>query len=225
MSTLQTTATVSTVHHTQFNGKHRAAIVSMLIGPVLVFGLILAMNHYIGKIDKTPAQEVTEIAMVKQIQEEPKQEIKKVEPPRRITPSQAPAPFTGLDTALSGIDLGMLGFNAGQIGDLDDSLIGNTGNAVMTADLVDVPPKAISQGAFRYPPSAKKNGIRGYVVLSILVSERGSVDQVQVLESNPSGIFDAAALQGIRSWQFEPAKYQGDVVRVWAKQRIRFDLS
>ncbi|MCP5275569.1 MAG: energy transducer TonB [Burkholderiales bacterium] len=216
---------MTTTQHSKFNSKHRAAIVSMLIGPVLVFSLILAMNQFIGKVDKTPVQEVTEIAMVKQIQEEPKKEIKKVEPPRRITPTQAPAPFTGLDTALSGIDLGLLGFNAGQIGELDDSLIGNTGNAVMTADLVDVPPRAVSQGSFRYPPSAKKNGIRGYVVLSILVSEKGSVDQVQVLESSPSGVFDAAALQGIRSWQFEPAKYQGDVVRVWAKQRIRFDLS
>ena len=216
---------MTTTQHSKFNSKHRAAIVSMLIGPVLVFSLILAMNQFIGKVDKTPVQEVTEIAMVKQIQEEPKKEIKKVEPPRRITPTQAPAPFTGLDTALSGIDLGLLGFNAGQIGELDDSLIGNTGNAVMTADLVDVPPRAVSQGSFRYPPSAKKNGIRGYVVLSILVSEKGSVDQVQVLESSPSGVFDAAALQGIRSWQFDPAKYQGDVVRVWAKQRIRFDLS
>ena len=197
----------------------------MILGPILVFGLILAMNQFIGRIDKTPPQEVTEISMVKQIKEEPKKEIKKVERPRRITPSQAPAPFTGLDTALSGIDLGLLGFNSGAMGDLDDSLIGDTSNAVMTADLVDVPPKAISQGAFRYPPSAKKNGVRGYVVLSILVSERGSVDQVQVLESSPSGVFDAAALQGIRSWQFEPAKYQGGVVKVWAKQRIRFDLS
>jgi len=222
---MQTTMTQSITQQSKFNGKHGAAIVSMLIGPVFVFGLILVMNHYIGKIDKTPVQEVTEIAMVKQIKEEPKREIRKVEPPRRITPSQAPAPFTGLDTALSGIDLGMLGFNTGQMGDLDDALIGKTGNAVMTADLVDVPPRAIAQGVFRYPPSAKKNGIRGYVVLSILVSEKGSVDQVQVLESSPSGVFDAAALQGIRSWQFEPAKYKGDVVRVWAKQRIRFDLS
>jgi periplasmic protein TonB len=222
---MQTTLIQSTTHQSKITGKHGAAIVSMLIGPVFVFGLILVMNHYIGKIDKTPIQEVTEIAMVKQIQEQPKQEIKKVEPPRRITPSQAPAPFTGLGTALSGIDLGMLGFNTGQMGDLDDALIGKTGNAVMTADLVDVPPRAIAQGAFRYPPSAKKNGIRGYVVLSILVSEKGAVDQVQVLESSPSGVFDAAALQGIRSWQFEPAKYKGDVVRVWAKQRIRFDLS
>ncbi|SFL03394.1 outer membrane transport energization protein TonB [Nitrosomonas aestuarii] len=222
---METITTMTSTNQKGFNGKHRAATFSMLIGPVLVFSLILAMNQFIGKVDKTLGQEITEISIVKQIQEQPKKEIKKVEPPRRITPSQAPAPFTGLDTALSGIDLGLLGFNAGQLGNLDDSLIGNKGNVVMTADLVDVPPKAISQSAFRYPPSAKKNGVKGYVVLSILVSEKGSVDQVQVLESNPSGVFDAAALQGIRSWQFEPAKYQGDVVKVWAKQRIRFDLS
>jgi len=215
---------IATFQHAQFNSKHRAAAVSMFLGPMLVFGLIIAMNQLIGKLDKTPAQEVTEISIVKQIKEEPKKEIKRVQRPRRVTPSQAPAPFKGLDTALSGIDLGLLGFNSGM-NDLDDSLIGDTGNAVMTADLVDVPPKAISHGSFRYPPSAKKNGVKGYVVLSILVNEEGSVDQAQVLESNPSGVFDAAALKGIRSWQFEPAKYQGDVVRVWAKQRIRFDLS
>lgn len=218
--TAKTAATKS-----DFNSSHKAGIVSMLFGPVLVFGLILLMNQYIGKVEKTPPQEVTEISMTKQIKEEPKKEIKKVEPPRRIVPNQAPAPFTGLDTALSGIDLGLLGFNGGQFGSIDDSLIGDTSNAVMTADLVDVPPKAIAQSSFRYPPSAKKNGVKGYVVLSILVSEKGSVDQVQVLESNPAGVFDSAALQGIRSWRFEPAKYKGEVVRVWAKQRIRFDLS
>ncbi len=218
------TTTKTSTRHVQFDSKHRVAAVSMFFGPVLIFGLIIAMNQLIGKLDKTPPQEVTEISIVKEIKKEPKKEIKKVERPRRITPSQAPAPFKGLDTALSGIDLGLLGFNSGM-DDLDDSLIGDTGNAVMTADLVDVPPKPISHGSFKYPPTAKKNGIKGYVVLSILVSEKGAVDQAQVLESNPSGVFDAAALQGIRSWQFEPAKYQGDVVRVWAKQRIRFDLS
>ncbi|HLP81081.1 MAG TPA: energy transducer TonB [Nitrosomonas sp.] len=63
------------------------------------------------------------------------------------------------------------------------------------------------------------------MVLSVLVETDGSVNQVQVLESNPSGIFDAAALHGIRNWHFEPAKYKGETVRVWAKQKIRFDLS
>ncbi|SDY51910.1 energy transducer TonB [Nitrosomonas sp. Nm33] len=197
----------------------------MLFGLILVFGLILWMNRYMGQVEKAPAQEVTEISMANQIKQEPKKEIKKVEQKKQVTRPQAPAPFKGLDTALSGIDLGLLGLDDGKVGDLDDSLIGKTANTVMTADLVDVPPKPISRGAFKYPSSAKKNGIKGYVVLSVLVETDGSVNQVQVLESNPSGVFDAAALQGIRSWQFEPAKYKGEIVKVWAKQKIRFDLS
>ncbi|SFL97914.1 protein TonB [Nitrosomonas communis] len=197
----------------------------MLFGLIVVFGLILVMNHYMGKMEKTPPQEVTEISMTKEIKQEPKKEIKKIEPKKQVTRPQAPAPFKGLDTALSGIDLGLLGLDDGKMSDLDDSLIGKTANTVMTSDLVDVPPKPISRGAFKYPPAAKKNGIKGYVVLSVLVETDGSVNQVQVLESNPSGIFDASALQGIRSWQFEPAKYKGEVVKVWAKQKIRFDLS
>lgn len=209
---------------TKHFNQHVAGAVSMLLGLTLVFGLIITMNHYMGKIERAPAQEVTEISMTKEIKQEPKKEIKKVEP-KKVTRSQAPAPFKGLDTALSGIDLGSLGLDDGQGRGLDDGLLGKTGNAVMTADLVDVPPKPITRGAFRYPPAAKKNGVKGYVLLSVLVEIDGSVNQVQVLESNPSGIFDAAALQGIRAWQFEPAKYKGDTVRVWAKQKIRFDLS
>jgi protein TonB len=208
----------------KFN-RHLAGIVSMLFGLIVVFGLILVMNHYMGKMEKTPPQEVTEISMTKEIKQEPKKEIKKIEPKKQVTRPQAPAPFKGLDTALSGIDLGLLGLDDGKMSDLDDSLIGKTANTVMTSDLVDVPPKPISRGAFKYPPAAKKNGIKGYVVLSVLVETDGSVNQVQVLESNPSGVFDASALQGIRSWQFEPAKYKGEVVKVWAKQKIRFDLS
>lgn len=202
-----------------------AGMASMLFGLILVFSLILVMNHYMGKIEKSPPQEVTEISMTREIKQEPKKEIKKVEPKKQVTRPQAPAPFRGLDTALSGIDLGLLGLDDGQGRDLDDYLLGKTGNAVMTADLVDIPPKPVTRGSFKYPPAAKKNGIKGYVVLSVLVEADGSVNQVQVLESNPSGMFDSAALQGIRAWHFEPAKYKGETVRVWAKQKIRFDLS
>lgn len=204
--------------------QHLAGAVSMLFGLVFVFGLIVILNHYMGKIERTPPQDVTEISMTREIKQEPKKEIKKVEPKKQVSRPQAPAPFKGLDTALSGIDLGSLGLDNGQR-DIDDGLLGKTGNAVMTADLVDIPPKPITRGSFKYPPTAKRNGIKGYVVLSVLVETDGSINQVQVLESSPSGIFDAAALQGIRAWHFEPAKYKGDTVRVWAKQKIRFDLS
>lgn len=204
---------------------HWVAGTSMLFGPFLVFGLILLMNGFMGKLEKVPPKEVTQVSMVKQVKVEPKKEIKKPEPKRqRIRPTR-PEPFKGLSTALSGIDMGLFGLNEDGMTGIDDSLLGKVGNAVMTEDLVDVPPKAIARGSFKYPQSAKKKGIKGYVVLSILVDVDGSVNRAQVLESNPAGVFDEAALQGMRSWQFEPAQYKGDRVKVWAKQKIRFDLS
>lgn len=210
---------------TRKTNKHWVAAISMMFGTALVFSLVLIMNRYMGKIEKTTASEVTQISMVKQIKPEPKKEVKKVKPRKPRVRPQAPAPFQGLSTSLSGIDLGLFGFGDGGINDLDDALLGETGNAVMTEDLVDVPPKPVATGSFRYPPSAKKQGVKGYVVLSVLVDIDGSVDQLQVLESHPSGIFDNAALQGVRAWHFEPAQYQGEAVKVWAKQKIRFDLS
>ena len=183
------------------------------------------MNKFAGQVDKAPVQEMTEISMVKQPPPEPKKIVKKIEPKKQPTRTDAPPPFMGLSSSLSGIDLGLFGIDDGGMSGVDESLLGKTGNAVMTEDLVDVPPKPKSRSAFRYPPAAKKKGIKGYVVLSVLVDTDGSVKQIQVLESSPSGVFDDAALQGVRSWQFEPAKYKGDSVRVWAKQKIRFDLS
>ena len=210
---------------TKTTNQHWAAFISMLLGTTLVFGSVLIMNRYMGKIEKKPAAEVTQISMVKQIKPEPKQEVKKPKPKKSDPRPRAPAPLQGLGTSLSGIDMGLFGFDDGGINDIDDALLGQTGDVVMTDDLVDVPPKPVATGSFKYPPSAKKQGLEGYVVLSILVNDDGSVSQLQVLESHPSGVFDNAAIQGVQLWHFEPAKYKGDTVKVWAKQKIRFDLS
>ena len=57
--------------------KHVIALSSMLMGPVLVFGLVILMNKFAGQLDKAPVQEVTEISMVKQPPPEPKKIVKK----------------------------------------------------------------------------------------------------------------------------------------------------
>lgn len=209
---------------TIFN-KHGAAFVSMIIGPVLVFGLVLLMNRYASDIEKDPIPEPTQINVAKQIKPKPKKKVKKPKPKPRKTRAKAPAPFKGLDSALSGIDMGLSGLIGGDMGDIDRGLLGKTGASIMTEDLVDVPPRAKIKSAFKYPASAKKKGIKGYVVLSVLIGTDGDVEQVQVLESSPAGVFDDVALTGIRNWRFEPAEYQGKAVKVWATQRIRFELS
>ncbi|WP_428353010.1 energy transducer TonB [Methyloprofundus sp.] len=205
--------------------KNVVASISMLLGPILVFGLVLAMNRYASDLDKQKPVKTTQLDIVKQVKPKAKKKIKKARPKRVRKTARAPVPFKGLNSSLSGIDLGIPGLGDGALDDLNSGLLGKTGSSIMTEDLVDVAPKPKSRGSFKYPSAAKKKGIKGYVILSLLIDERGNVDQVQVLESSPTGVFDEAAIQGINSWRFEPAKYEGKNVKVWAKQKIRFDLS
>lgn len=52
----------------------------MFSGLILVFGLILWMNHYMGKVEKKSPQEVTELSVAKEIKPEPKKKSEKRNP-------------------------------------------------------------------------------------------------------------------------------------------------
>jgi protein TonB len=120
--------------------------------------------------------------------------------------------------------MGLPGFSADDLGALEGDLLGGPGGMVMTDDTVDQPPTASYQNPMIYPPRARASGIEGYVVFSLLIGLTGEIEQLQIIESYPEGVFDEAATQGINLWRFEPALYQGQAVRAWVKQRVRFDL-
>jgi len=127
---------------------------------------------------------------------------------------------------LSGIDTGLEQFKADDIIS-EDSLIGDVdkSNMVMTDDTVDSPPKPVERTPIEYPKKARRKGITGYVVLNLLLDQTGRVQKVKVLESKPAGVFDDVAIASVKSWKFKPAEYQGKPVKVWAKQKIRFELN
>lgn len=206
-------------------GKHIAGFFGMLLGPILVFGVVLFMNRYGDELEKNQLPQSTTMEVAKQ--EKPKTKKVQPKPKPKAQPKQMrapPAPFSGLDSSLSGIDLGLPGLGMEDMNAVDNSLLGKTQASVMTEDSVDTPPQPRFKGNFIYPKSAKKRGIEGYVVMSILIGMDGSVEQVQVLESSPAGVFDETAVMGIKTWRFSPAQYQGQPVKVWAKQRVRFGL-
>jgi len=49
-------------------------------------------------------------------------------------------------------------------------------------------------------------------------------EKTRVIEAEPVGVFEEKALQTVRGWIFEPARFKGDVVESWANQTIRFEL-
>ena len=56
-----------------------------------------------------------------------------------------------------------------------------------------------------YPVEAKDKKVEGYVRVAYDVSVDGSVTNVRVVDSNPPGVFDEAAVAAVRGWRFHPA--------------------
>ena len=201
-----------------------SGVAFMLIGSVAVIGTVLLINSMAEGPDEVAQRAQTSFAVEKKV-EPPPPRMRPRTPPRQQRSRPTAPPMVSLDTSLSGIDFGIPGLAAGDLTNMQDQLLGDTENVVMTDDSVDSPPRPTFQAPVSYPRSARAQGVQGYVVLSLLISAAGEIEQVQVLESEPAGIFEESAKEGVRNWRFEPAQYQGRNVKVWAKQRIRFDLT
>ena len=202
---------------------HLNALLWMAVGSLSIFLSLLFINQS-AVPDKPEKQTYSTSFEVKQIAKpKPKKVVKKRRPRKSRAPVN-PAPMVNLDTALSGIDFGLPAFSLDDMGEVDESLLGDTRNVVMTSDMVDVAPRARKRAPLDYPPRAKHKEIEGYVVLSLLIGTDGRVQKAKVIESSPPEVFDDAALRSVRSWVFEPARYKGQAVETWANQTIRFDL-
>ncbi len=193
-------------------------------GLALVLSLVVFMNTQLARPDEGDGQAFSSIELVKKEKPPQQEAVRKPEPPKRRPQRSAPSPLVGLDGGLAGLDFGLPGFDASEL-DLGTGLLGDGKDVVMTDDTVDVPPRPLLQTPMRYPPRAKATGVTGYVLLSVLIGPTGQVEKVKVLESQPAGVFDDTAVAGVQGWKFEPASYKGENVRVWARQRVRFDLS
>lgn len=75
-----------------------------------------------------------------------------------------------------------------------------------------------------YPARARNAGIEGFVTLALLVNERGEVDEVQVMKSQPTGYFEESAIAMLRGQRFVPAIKQGVAVKSHWQTTIRFKL-
>lgn len=82
-----------------------------------------------------------------------------------------------------------------------------------TSRELDVRAEPLNDPPLVYPQRAYQMRTRGKVKLRILINEWGGVDEVMVLESEPRGVFDEAALDAARSLQFSPALRFGHRVK------------
>jgi TonB family protein len=95
---------------------------------------------------------------------------------------------------------------------------------VLTAGGEGVPvPKKTKHVQPSYPAEALAQGIRGIVILDIVVDGRGKVASTSVLRS-VAGL-DEAAIAAARQWEYEPTKVDGKPVSVRLTVPITFSLA
>ena len=199
----------------------------------LNYGTLGSLQRYDGlnekdfDIDKTLDKQVNFDVKKQQQIKKPKPK-EKPKPKRRQQsqplPSIKPSDL-GSSMAGGGLSFGMPVFDDAQFADINDGgLLDSFANNTMDKDSVDTPPRVKKRSPIVYPELARRQGISGYVSMDVLIDEAGNVEDVTIVESKPKDIFDLKAENTIRSWKFEPATYNGKKVKVWAMQKIVFNL-
>ena len=79
-------------------------------------------------------------------------------------------------------------------------------------------PIPVSASPPQYPSDALMRGETGWVRLSFTIEPDGSVSDVEVADSEPGRVFDAAARRALGRWTFDPADAGP------AEYTIRFEL-
>ncbi len=210
--------------HEKFNKARAKSLASwaMGIGALLMMVLVVSFN---AKVEKKEKKVKDPMRYVKMAPQPPK--VEKPKPKPKPKPKAQPkAPMPDLGALLGGIAMNIPEFSSGDfMGDGKNILGDAAADAAMSEGTVDTKPRVVSRGPLDYPPEAAKKQIKGYVVVNMLIGKDGNVELAKVIASSPAGVFDEAALRGVRSWRFAPAKYKGNPVKVWAKQKVRFDLN
>jgi protein TonB len=168
------------------------------------------------KEDVPKAQEFTAPIQTPQPQEA------KLEPEKAVRPEDQFGSETGSDL---GVPEGMEGgVEGGVVGGVPGGVLGGVLGGTGTGPVMDYdsPPRAIKITRPQYPQEAFVKKVEGTVVVEILIDSTGRVVRARVIQSVP--LLDAAALQTVYQWVFQPAVKHGRPVATIAHAPVAFRI-
>ena len=76
-----------------------------------------------------------------------------------------------------------------------------------------------------YPARAASRGIEGFVVVQFTITPAGTIRDPKVVDAEPKGIFDAAAIKAVSKWKYNPKIEEGVAVeRRGVQVKLAFKL-
>lgn len=85
-----------------------------------------------------------------------------------------------------------------------DRLVPSVEDAGSQAQMVVVPARLIESRSPSYPRRALQRGVEGAVVVRLDVDERGFVENIRIVRSEPTGIFDQSVISAVEGYRYSP---------------------
>jgi len=116
------------------------------------------------------------------------------------------------------------GVDGGVVGGIPGGVLGGVLGGTGTGPVMDydAPPRAIKITRPQYPQEAFVKKVEGTVIVEILIDSTGRVVRARVIQSVP--MLDAAALQTVYQWVFQPAVKHGQPVATIAHAPVAFRI-
>jgi protein TonB len=150
------------------------------------------------------------------------QQTAQLQPEAGIRPEDQFGSLTGSDF---GDPLGMEeGVEGGVVGGVPGGVLGGVLGGTGTGPVMDydAAPRPIKITRPQYPQEAFVKKVEGTVVVEILIDSQGRVVRARVIQSVP--LLDAAALQTVYQWIFQPAVKHGRPVPTIAHAPVAFRI-
>ncbi len=93
-----------------------------------------------------------------------------------------------------------------------DTMAGEEIDAGSNSDLIVAPDYNLGflhNAKPKYPKRARKRGLEGKVVLTVLVSASGLVENLSIQSSSGHSVLDKAALKAVKTWRFKSGTFNG----------------
>jgi len=76
-----------------------------------------------------------------------------------------------------------------------------------------------------YPPRAQSRGIQGWALVQFTITPQGTVKDAKVIDAEPKGMFDDAAVNAVSKWKYNPKVEEGSPVeRRGVQVKLTFKL-
>jgi len=177
---------------------------ALIVAGLITFGLFFVMQLLIATGEKAIVDNVVghrvEIGQVQRQQEVRTRERKPEKPQEPEAPPEAPE-IPKVDTSKPNAEA----INMNFAGSFQPTVQGGIGVGAPTdgdyLPIVRVQPV--------YPRRAAERGIEGWVVVELTVTAAGTTTDIRVVDADPKGIFDQAAIKAAEKFKYKPRMVDG----------------